>query len=146
MINNRERIDCLRESDYQELFGVKKPTFDLMLEKLTKTHIQKHVKGGRKTKLTVLDMLVVFLAYLHDYRTMKALAFDYSVAKSTIHSIIIWVENTLMTCGEFTLPSRRILKEDTSIEVVLVDVTEQQVERPKKSKDNGTPVKRKSTP
>jgi len=94
VINNRERIDCLRESDYQELFGVKKPTFDLMLEKLTNAHIQKHMKGGRKSKLTVLDMLIVFLAYLHDYRTMKALAFDYCVAKSTIHSTIMWVENT----------------------------------------------------
>jgi hypothetical protein len=145
VINNRERIDYLRESEYQELFGIKKHTFDLMLEKLTKTHIQKHVKGGRKTKLTVLDMLVVFLAYLHDYRTMKALAFDYSVAKSTIHSTIIWTENTLINCGEFTLPSKRVLKEDTSIEIVLVDVTEQQVERPKKNKENGTRVKRKST-
>ncbi|MDR2700394.1 MAG: hypothetical protein LBC12_06280 [Nitrososphaerota archaeon] len=53
MINNRERIDCLRKSDYQELFGVKKSTFDLMLERLTKVHVQKHVKGGRKSKLTV---------------------------------------------------------------------------------------------
>ena len=104
MINNKERIVCLRESEYQELFGVKKHTFDLMTERLTKAHAQKHVKGGRKSKLTVLDMLVVFLAYLHDYRTMKTLAFDYGVAKSTIHSIIMWVENTLINCGEFTLP------------------------------------------
>jgi hypothetical protein len=146
VINNRERIGCLRESDYQELFGVKKPTFDLMIERLTKAQAQKHVKGGRNSKLTVLDMLMIFLAYLHDYRTMKALAFDYGVAKSTIHSTIIWVENTLINCSEFTLPSRRILKEGTSIEVVLVDVTEQQVERPKKSKDTGTLAKRKNTP
>jgi hypothetical protein len=76
---------------------------------------------------------------------MKALAFDYGVAKSTIHSTIIWVENTLINCSEFTLPSKRILKEDISIEVVLVDVTEQQVERPKKSSANGILVKRKST-
>jgi hypothetical protein len=145
VINNRERVGCLRESDYQELFGINKPTFDLMLERLTKVHVQKHVKGGRNSKLTVLDMLVVFLAYLHDYRTMKALAFDYGVAKSTIHSTIIWVENTLINCSEFTLPSKRILKEDASIEVVLVDVTEQQVERPKKSNTNGILVKRKST-
>jgi len=116
-----------------------------MTERLTKAHAQKHVKGGRKSKLTVLDMLVVFLVYLHDYRTMKTLAFDYGVAKSTIHSIIMWVENTLINCGEFTLPSRRVLKEDASIEIVLVDVTEQQVERPKKSSANGTWVKRKST-
>ncbi|MDR2700350.1 MAG: hypothetical protein LBC12_06050 [Nitrososphaerota archaeon] len=52
----------------------------------------------------------------------------------------------MINCGEFTLPSKRILKEDTSIEIVLVDVTEQQVERPKKSKDNGIQVRRKSTP
>gem|GEM_PF-4330144 len=51
----------------------------------------------------------------------------------------------MINCSEFTLPSKRVLKEDTSIEVVLVDVTEQQVERPKKSSANGIWVKRKST-
>jgi hypothetical protein len=46
VINNQERVVCFRESDYQELFGINKPTFDLMMERLTKVHAQKHVKGG----------------------------------------------------------------------------------------------------
>lgn len=47
--------------------------------------------------------------------------------------------------GTFSLPGKKALLEDDSIEVVLVDVTECPVERPKKNSENTIPEKRKGT-
>jgi hypothetical protein len=44
------------------------------------------------------------------------------------------VENTLIRSGRFSLPGKKALREpDSVLEVVVVDVTESPVERPKKT-------------
>jgi len=75
----------------------------------------------------------------------RGLAFDYGVAKSTICESIKWVEYTLLKSGEFSLPSKRKLLDGTQIEVVLVDATECEIERPQKSKVVTTPTRKRST-
>ena len=85
----------LLESDYQQLFGICKRTFDSMLAILTKAHQQKHKQGGRPPQLSVLDKLIITLGYYHDYRTMANIAFDYDVSKSRISDAVKWVGNTL---------------------------------------------------
>ncbi len=53
----------------------------------------------------------------------------------------------LMKSGEFRLPGRKVLQpSDTLIEVVLIDATEQPIERPKKSSASTTAAKRSVTP
>ena len=76
---------------------------------------------------------------------MQHIAFDYNVSKSTICESIKWVEQTLIKSGVFSLPSKRQLYSDVSIEVILVDATEVEIERPKKNKSNITQAKRKNT-
>ena len=57
------------------------------------------------------------------------------------------VEDALMRSGEFKLPGKKALKpSDTLIEVILVDVGEQPIERPKKSKKNTKAAKRSNIP
>ncbi len=52
-----------------------------------------------------------------------------------------------MTSNEFHLPGKKKLQpSETLIEVVLIDVTEQPIERPKKSRDDITAAKRSVTP
>ena len=52
-----------------------------------------------------------------------------------------------MRSGEFRLPGKKVLQpSDTLIEVVLVDVSEQAIERPKKSKNAITAAKRSDIP
>jgi hypothetical protein len=58
----------------------------------------------------------------------------------------VWVENTLVKCKKFRFPGKKVLLDDTEIEVVLVDVTESPVERPQKNKKSGIPAKRSVTP
>ena len=144
-MNNEERIKKLKEDEYQELFGIKKPTFDKMLEILQSKHVELHKKGGRKPKLSVLDKLIIMLTYYRDYRTMNNIAFDYCVVKSTICDTVKWVENVLVKDGSFSLPKKRTLQqEDLDVEVVLIDATECEIERPKKNKKNGIQAKRKN--
>ena len=144
-MNNEERIQNLKEDEYQELFGIKKPTFDKMLEILQTKHVELHKKGGRKPKLSVLDKLIIMLTYYRDYRTMNNIAFDYGVVKSTICDTVKWVENVLVKDGSFSLPKKRTLQqEDLDVEVVLIDATECEIERPKKNKKNGIQAKRKN--
>ncbi len=140
-MDNLKRIEKLREKEYQEIFGVKKETFNKMLEILMQQYNKEHTKGGKPPKLSVLDKLIIMLCYYREYRTMQHIAFDYEVAKSTICESIHWVENTLVKSGVFRLSSKRELCFDTSIETILIDATEIEIERPKKNKNNTTLVK-----
>ena len=134
-MDNKTRIDKLKESEYQELFGVRKPTFDTMLILLNRAYKEMHTQGGLPPRLSVLDKLVVALGYYHDYRTMQNIAFDYDVSKSRISDAVKWVEETLVKDGTFALPSKReLVKADTEIVITIVDATECETERPKKNK------------
>jgi hypothetical protein len=145
MLNNRERIRELPKACFMQIFGVSKVTFLKMYKELKRAQREIHKKGGRPLKLSVLDKLVIALQYWREYRTYRHIAFDYGVSKSAIGNAVIWVEDTLIKSGLFSLPSQRVLKkEDSGIEVVLVDVTEQPIERPRRGRKNGTPERKSS--
>ena len=145
-MENVRRIEKLRESDYQELFGIRKPTFEKMLSILEGAYEELHQQGGRPPRLSVLDKLVVTLGYYHDYRTMSNIAFDYDVSKSRISDAVKWVENTLIKDGTFSLPSKReLVKSDTEIVIAIVDATEQETERPQKNRKNPIPESKNAT-
>jgi predicted DNA-binding protein YlxM (UPF0122 family) len=145
-MDNRRRIEKLKETAYLELFGVRKPTFDKMLTILESAYKELHEQGGRPPRLSVLDKLVVTLGYYHDYRTMQNIAFDYDVSKSRISDAVKWVESTLIQDGTFALPSKReLVKTDTEIVVAIVDVTECETERPEKNRKNRIPASKNVT-
>ena len=125
--------------------ALKKNTFGKMLKLLNESYRIEHSRGGHPPKLSVLDRLVIMLPYYRDYRTMENIAFEYGVAKSTVCECVKWVENILIKSGELSLPKKRELVRDTEIEVVLVDTTECEIERPKKNSGNIIQEKRKST-
>ena len=132
MIDNQQRINKLKRQQYQAIFGVLKETFDKMLEVLESAYQELHKQGGKPPKLSVLDKLIITLMYWREYRTFEHIAFDYDVCKSTICESVHWVENELKKCKDFALPSKRELQKNSKdIEVIVVDVTEQEIERPK---------------
>ena len=53
--------------------------------------------------------------------------------KAPFVSGIKWVENILIKSNEFSLPKKKELVNDTDIKMVLVDATECEIERPKKT-------------
>lgn len=142
-MNYYEKTKRLKDKDFKQITGVKRETFSVMTEILRKAYEKKHEKGGRKPKLTIEEQLLMTLKYLRQYVTQKELAFEFEVGEATVCDTIRWVEDTLIKDGTFSLPGKKVLLEDESIEVVLIDVTECPVERPQKNRENGIPEKRK---
>jgi transcriptional antiterminator len=144
-MNHYEKTKRLKDTDFKQIIGVKRETFAVMVEALSAEHTKKHAKGGRNPKLTLEEQLLMTLKYLRQYVTQKELAYEFEVGEATIHDTIVWVENTLVKSDKFKLPGKKVLLEDDSIEIILVDVMECPIERPKKNSGNGTREKRKST-
>lgn len=118
-----------------------------MITVLAEAYAAKHKRRGSHAKLSLQDQLFMSLKYWRQYVTQKELSYEFEVGEATTHDTIVWVENTLGKSGKFCLPGKKILMgEATEVEVVLVDVTESPVERPKKSKRDTIVGKRKSIP
>ena len=143
MIDNRKRIKALDRSQFMQIFGVSSIIFFRMYRELSRSYRKLHEQGGKPPTLSVLDKLVITLMYWREYRTYRHIAWDYGVGKSAIGKTVIWVEDVLIKSGFFALPSKRIMqKSDTELEVVLIDVTEQPIERPKRGRKNGIPERK----
>lgn len=141
-----EKVKRLKEEDFKQIIGVTKETFNEMLIILMEAYEKKHKRRGRHTKLTLEEQLLLCLKYWRQYVTQKELAFEFEVGEATVHSTITWVEDTLVKSEKFSLPGKKALVENNEIEVVLVDVTESPIERPKKNKLSGIQAKRSGTP
>jgi hypothetical protein len=104
-----------------------------MLSILQKEFEVLHKKGGKPPKLTVEDKLYITLKYLREYRTMDSIAAEYGVCKGTVCLSIQWVEDTLVKDGTFALIGKKVLEmESSSIQHIVIDVTESPINRPKK--------------
>ena len=80
-------------------------------------------------------MILATLEYLGEYRTYAHIAASYGIAESNMYRGIKWVEDTLISDGTFSLPSRKeVLEKSAEYEIILVDATETPIERPKKTK------------
>jgi len=133
----------LDEEKFRRLTGIKKTTFKKMLEILEVAHKNKKATGGRPNSLDVPDMLLMALEYLREYRTYFHIATSYGVSESSAYKTIRWVEDTLINDGTFSLPGKKeLLKNENDIEVILIDVTETPIQRPKKDKSIGILGKR----
>ena len=137
---NYETIKQLKDSDFKRLTGVQRETFDQML-----AVIEKGLRDfGRPPKLSRADQLLMTLMYWREYRTEFHIAQSYGVSEATVCRTIHKVEDVLVRSKKFRLPGKKALQtSDTVFEVILVDVSEQPVERPKKAK-NGTTVAKRS--
>jgi predicted DNA-binding protein YlxM (UPF0122 family) len=140
-------VEKLKESEYLETLGVRKVTFDKMLEELTRAYGEQRHKGGRLNyKLTLTDKLIITLIYLREYRTMHSIAVDYNVSKNEVWKVIRWVENTLIKSEFLHIDGKKVLlNPDSKIEAILIDVTECEIERPQKKQNLYYPGKKNGT-
>ena len=138
-----ETIKQLKDTDFKRLTGVQRETCEAMLKV-----VEKGLRNfGRPTKLSRADQLLMTLMYWREYRTEFHLAQSYGISEATVCRTIQKVENALVRSGKFRLPGRKTLQaRDTVFEVILVDVSEQPIERPKKAKNGITVAKRSVTP
>jgi len=138
-----ETVKTLKDEDFKRLTGVSRAVFDQML-----AVVQREMRDfGRPPKLDRADQLLMTLMYWREYRTEFHIGITYGVSEATVCRTIQKVENVLIQSGEFRLPGKKALQaSDTTIEVVLIDATEQPIERPKKSSASTTAAKRSGTP
>jgi len=84
--------------------------------------------------MAIEDQLLMTLEYLREYRTYFHVGQSYGIHESYCYKICHWVEDTLIRSRQFRLPGKKALhKSDMDYEVVLIDVSESPIERPKKS-------------
>ena len=138
-----EKAEQLKDQDFKRLCGVKKETFVTMCE-VVKEVLSRETRG-RKSELSAEDQVLLTLGYWREYRTMFHLGQDYGLHESNVSRVIRKVEDILIKCGKFSLPSKRRLLEENGLTYTIVDVTEMTVERPKKSKSDVTAGKRSGT-
>lgn len=139
-----ENIKEYDEKQFRRITGVKRATFEKIVEILKKSYAEKHRRRGRKPKLSIENQLLAALEYWREYRTYAHIAASYGIAESNIYRNIKWIEETLIKDGTFSLPGKKeLLRSDVTYEVILIDATETPVERPKKNKENTIPEKRK---
>lgn len=143
-----QKVNKLSNEDFKRVTGVSKDTFTLMKEVVTKYYQKARAKGGAKKTHTPSDQILMMLEYYREYRTYKHMAIDYNTSESTVHYTVKKIEEILLQDDRFHLPSLKKIRptDESSIDVIVVDVTESPCERPKKSKGHTTLVKRNDTP
>jgi len=132
------------EQSFYRLTGVKRKVFELMVEVLT----QAHRAFGRPRKLSVEDQLLLTLCYWREYRSQFHVSCSFGVSEATVCRTVQKVEQVLLKDKRFHLPGKKALH-DGSLEltVIVVDATEQRIERPHAQKNNEitTPARKNAT-
>jgi len=137
-----KEIKDRNDKDFKRLTGVEHQTFKQMV-----TVLESELSNfGRPPKLSRADQLLLTLMYWREYRTQFHIAQAYGISESAVCRTIQKIENALINSGQFRLPGKKALQpSDTVIEIVVVDATEQPIERPKKNNGDITAAKRNDT-
>lgn len=131
-----EQIQHLSGKAFRRLVGVKKKTFETMLACLEPTEAEKKHKGGRPNRLCLADRLLMCLEYWREYRTYFHLGQSYGLSESVCYRTCVKLEQQLIQHSTFRLPGKKTLYDKNRDEVLILDVTETPVQRPKKSAGN----------
>lgn len=132
---NYKSIQQLKPRAFKRRFGVRRKTFKKMVKNLKEFQtINKKSPSGAKPLLIVEEQVLVTLEYWREYRTYFHIATSWGVSESTICRIVHRVESELMQSGMFRLPGKKALLKGglSQPEVVVMDVTETPIERPKR--------------
>jgi hypothetical protein len=133
---------------FQRMFGIRSEIFDHLCQKIKNYIDEEHnrvpmKKRGRKSLLTVETMLLLTLSYLRNYRTFLILGNQFGISESYACKIFHRISDILIRVLKFT--NRKELM-NADLEKVIIDVTEQPVERPvKNQKDYYSGKKKRHT-
>jgi hypothetical protein len=129
-----EQVKNLKPIEFKRFCGVSPETFRDMVKVLEAEKILQK-KTGRPNKLSTEAQLLITLEYWREYRTYFHIGTNWGINETTALRIIRKVENVLIKSGLFNLPGKKVVQQkNTKIEVVVVDVAEHEIERPKKNR------------
>jgi hypothetical protein len=129
-----DNLEKASDSQFRRITGVKRKTFEKMVEILQAAEVVQKAKGGRPNKLSMPTRLLMTLEYIREYRTYAHIGMSYGLGESNAFAAIRWIENILIQSKEFRLPGKKTLsRNENQYEVILIDATESPIERPKKN-------------
>ena len=129
---NYEDVKNLKPSDFKRLCGVSKETFAAMCEVVSEH--KRAAKRGRKSNLSIENQILLTLSFWREYRTLFHLGRDWGLHESNVSRLVRRIEDILIKSGRFSLPGKKRLLEGDSLKYTIVDVTEREIERPKKNR------------
>ncbi len=142
-------IQHYKPSHFQRLVGVSRSTFDTMVTFVIayKKATRKFISKGRPCKLSVPDQVLMILMYYREYRTFFHVGASYGLSETQCWRVVTQTELILLQNKLFHLPGKKALhKAENNFEVIVVDVSEHPVERPKKNSENIILAKRNGIP
>ena len=131
-----EKLKNLSAANFKRYCGVKRKSFEKMCEIVRRKSAAQRFVSGRPPKLATEDQVLLTLEYWREYRTMFHIGTSWGISESSVSRIITKVEDILSASKEFALPAKRRTDLSPEIEVVVVDVAESPIERPKKNKSD----------
>tara|TARA_B110000003_G_C16245351_1_gene376774 strand:- start:64 stop:525 length:462 start_codon:yes stop_codon:yes gene_type:complete len=144
-----KKIDKIINFDaerFKRVVGVKPTTFQVMVEEYKASEIERkktHKVGGRQPKLCEEDRFLLMLEYYREYRTLDHIGIDYGISEGHASKTVRAVEKVLIKSGKLSLPGKKVLHDaSNTIEYIVVDATESQIQRPKKSSENTIQARR----
>jgi len=119
---------------FNRLFGVSVSQFDEILLKIEpqweKQVINLYKRPGRDYKLELADMLLMLMLYYRSYITQMFISFLFGIDDSRVCRIIQKLEPIL--AKEMALTKTKHLSKE-EVESLIIDATEQPIERPQKN-------------
>lgn len=129
------QLEQLSNPEFKRLCGVSRGTFGEMVE-ILRPQLDRSGKRGGQAKLSVEDQLLVAMEYWREYRTQFHIGVSWGIDETTVGRIVRKVENILVKCGKFRLPShRQLTTAEWESKVTVVDAGEVEIERPKDDSD-----------
>jgi hypothetical protein len=98
-------------------------------------------KRGKQTGISIENQVLIFFYYIRDYPTFLKLGQQFKISESYTHRIYHRILTIIVKT--YKLPNRKVLL-DGNHEKILIDVTEQQIERPVKKQKNYYSGKKKT--
>jgi len=138
-----EDVKNLKDGDFKRLCGVTKESFAAMCEVVLET--KQLNRRGRKSNLSIENQVLLTVSFWREYRTLFHLGRDWNLHESNVSRTVRRVEDILIKSGKFALPGKRRLLEGDAIKYTIVDVTEREIERPKKNNADFTAARKSGT-
>ena len=133
-----KQIQKLNDQEFKRETGIKRETFNCMIEIVQKAEEEKKKFGGKPNILCIEDRMLMTLEYMREYRTYFHIGNSYGISESSCWRSCRWIEDVLVKSKKFRLPGRKSLqKSDLEFELILIDGSEMPIERPKRNRVKG---------
>ena len=126
-----EKIKNYNDRKFKRAVGIPRVLFEIFVGILTFSLNEKHKKGGRKPKLSVENILLMYLKFYRDYNTFFSLANMFGIDEANVYRWIKWSEKVLATGFAGMINELITMSKIDVTHEHLVDVTECGIQRPK---------------